>query len=84
MAEVKNEISLIEVTEYIKRLYKYLLSKWIIICVFGVVGALTGLGASFVIKPRYTAHLSFALVEKSSGGGSLADLASSFGLRVLS
>jgi len=31
-------------------------------------------------KPKYTAHLSFALVEKSAGGGGLADLASSFGL----
>ena len=30
------------------------------------------------MKPTYTAHLSFALIEKSSGGG-LADLASSFG-----
>lgn len=79
MAEVKNEISLIEIIDYVKKLYKYLMSKWIIICVFGIVGALIGLGASFVIKPKYTAHLSFALVEKSSGGGNLADIASSFG-----
>jgi len=79
MTDTKNEISVIEIVQYIRKLYKYLLSKWLIICAFGVVGALIGLGASFVIKPRYTAHLSFALVEKSSGGGNLADLASSFG-----
>jgi hypothetical protein len=79
MTDTKNEISVIEIIQYISKLYKYLLSKWLIICAFGVVGALIGLGASFVIKLKYTAHLSFALVEKSSGGGGLADLASSFG-----
>ena len=73
-----NEISLIELIQISKKYYQYLLSKWIIICIFGFGGAAIGLIASFLIKPTYTANLSFALVEKSSGGG-LADLASSFG-----
>ena len=74
----KNEISVIELIQISKKYYQYLLSKWIIICIFGFGGAAIGLIASFLIKPTYTANLSFALVEKSSGGG-LADLASSFG-----
>jgi len=73
-----DEISLIEIIQYIQKTYKYLLSKWLIICIFGIGGGLIGLGVSFFIKPTYTAHLSFSLVEKASGGG-LADLASSFG-----
>lgn len=73
-----DEISLIEIIQYIQKAYKYLLSKWLIICIFGIGGGLIGLGVSFFIKPTYTAHLSFSLVEKASGGG-LADLASSFG-----
>lgn len=73
-----NEISLTDQIAKIKKYYNYLLSKWIIICVFGFGGASIGLIESFVVKPTYTAHLSFALVEKSTGGG-LADLASSFG-----
>ena len=73
-----NEISLIELIQITKKYYQYLLSKWIIICIFGFGGAAIGLIAAFITKPTYTANLSFALVEKSSGGG-LADLASSFG-----
>ena len=74
------EISILEIVGIIKTYWTYLLSKWIIICVFGFGGAALGLVASFLVKPKYTAHLSFILVEKSGGGGGLADLASSFGL----
>jgi hypothetical protein len=73
-----NEISLVELIQSIKKYYNYLLGKWKIICIVGFGGAAIGLAASFLVKPTYTAHLSFALVEKSSSGG-LADLASSFG-----
>ena len=76
---VSKEISITEIIEIVLKYYRYLLTKWKIIVVFGVTGALIGLAASFLIKPKYTAKMSFALVEKSSGGGGLADLASSFG-----
>lgn len=75
-----DEISLKELIEKAGEGWHYLLSKWIIILVFGLGGAAIGLAASLMTKPKYTAHLSFALVEKSSGGGGLADLASSFGM----
>lgn len=74
-----NEISLAEIIQLVKKYWNYLLSKWTTILIFGILGAGIGLTASFLIKPKYTAHLSFALVEKGSGGGGLADLASSFG-----
>lgn len=73
------EISIRELIDIALKYYKYLLGKWKIIVIFSIVGAGIGLAASFIIKPTYTANLSFALVEKSSGGGGLADLASSFG-----
>lgn len=73
------DVSLGDILKTFKVYWKYLLSKWIIVCIFGFGGAALGLVASFLSKPKYTAHLSFALIEKSSGGG-LADLASSFGL----
>lgn len=75
-----DEISLKELIAKAGEGWHYLLSKWIIILVFGLGGAAIGLAASLLTKPKYTAHLSFALVEKSSGGGGLADLASSFGM----
>jgi len=77
------EISLIEIIDMLKKYWSYLLSKWLIILIFGLTGGALGLVASLKSKPTYTAHLSFALVEKNSGGG-LADLASSFGFGGLS
>lgn len=74
-----DEISLKELIQKIQEWFKYLLSKWLIILIFGLGGAAIGLVFALLSKPKYTAHLSFALVEKSSGGGGLADLASSFG-----
>ncbi|OIP83256.1 MAG: hypothetical protein AUK44_05550 [Porphyromonadaceae bacterium CG2_30_38_12] len=72
------EISIFELIDLVKKYWRYLLTKWKIIVAFGLGGGALGLAASFIVKPTYTASLSFALVEKSSGGG-LADLASSFG-----
>ncbi|MDO9154339.1 MAG: hypothetical protein Q7U47_11685 [Paludibacter sp.] len=73
-----DEISLKEIIETFKKYWRYLLSKWLIILIVGLSGGALGLGASLIVKPTYTAQLSFALVEKSTGGG-LAALASSFG-----
>jgi len=74
------DISLKEIVQKAKEWWHYLLSKWIIILIFGLSGAAIGLVVSFRTPTKYTAHLSFALIEKSSGGGGLADLASSFGI----
>jgi len=74
----KEEVSLIEIITEVKKYWSYLLTKWLVILIVGLTGGALGLVVSLLTKPTYTAHLSFALVEKSSGGG-LADLASSFG-----
>ena len=76
----EDEISLKELLQKAREWWQYLLSKWIIILIFGIGGAAIGLVVSILTPPKYTAHLSFALVEKSAGGGGLADLASSFGI----
>jgi len=75
-----DEISLKELIEKAKVGCRYLLSKWIIIVVFVLVGATIGLVVSSRTPLKYTARLSFALVENSGGGGGLASIASSFGL----
>jgi uncharacterized protein involved in exopolysaccharide biosynthesis len=80
----KSEMSLSEIIDTIKKHWSYLLSKWLIILIFGLTGGALGLVASMLTKPTYTAHLSFALVEKSGSGGGLAVLASSFGFGGLS
>lgn len=73
-------LSLNELSEKAKFLWKYLLSKWIIILIFGLGGAAIGLAMSLLSKPEYKAHLSFALIDNTGGGGGLIALASSFGL----
>ena len=75
-----DEISLKELLQKAKGWGKYLVSKWYIILIFGLGGAGIGMVVSIMTPLKYTAHLSFALIEKSSGGGGLADLASSVGL----
>jgi len=74
-----DEISFVEIIHIIKKYWSYLLTKWVIILIVGLTGGALGLVASLLTKPTYTAHLSFALIEKNTNGG-LADLASSFGL----
>lgn len=78
-----DEISLKELIEKVKKAYNYLLSKWKIITLIIVFGAILGLTFSVVKKPIYTATLSFALEDEKGGGGGLGGalgLASSFGL----
>jgi hypothetical protein len=76
-----DEISLKELLEEGKEWYNYLLSKWKLIVLAGVIGAALGLTYSFIKKPVYTASLSFALEDEKSGGlGGALGLASSFGI----
>lgn len=77
-----DEISLKELIGKVKEWYLYLLSKWKIIVLAGIVGAGLGLIYSIVKKPIYTATLTFALEDEKSGGGigGALGLASSFGL----
>jgi hypothetical protein len=79
-----DEISLKELIEKAKEWYVYLLSKWKIIVLAGIVGAALGLTYSFIKKPTYTATLTFALEDEKSGGGlgGALGLASSFGIDV--
>ena len=77
-----NEISLKEVIQKIKDWKKYLILKWKVILLFGVVGGALGLTYAIIKKPVYTAELSFAIEDAKSGGGlgSYAGIASQFGL----
>jgi hypothetical protein len=76
-----DEISLKELIEKGKDWYNYLLSKWIIIVLAGIIGAVIGLTYSFIKKPIYTATLTFALEDEKGGGGlgGALGLASQFG-----
>jgi len=63
----------------------YLFSKWVIIVICCIVGAIVGISYAFVKKPTYLATLSFALEDDKSSGaglGAAAGLASQFGFDI--
>lgn len=77
-----DEISLKELILKMQEWWKYLLSKWIIIVIAGIVGGVVGLTYAWLKKPIYKAELSFALQDEKSGGGlsGALGLASQFGI----
>jgi hypothetical protein len=73
-----------DVFEKTKIWYEYLLSKWKVILLAGIIGASLGIVYSIAKKPVYKAKLSFALEDEKGGGGlgSALGLASTLGLDV--
>lgn len=76
-----DEISLKDFLLKIHEWWRYLLSKWIIILIFGLLGGILGLTYAYYKKPVYTATTTFVLEDEKGGGlGSLAGLASIAGV----
>lgn len=75
-----NEISISEITDVVKGWIKYLVTQWHIILIVGIMAAAAGFYYAYTSKKKYTARLTFALEEKSSGLGSYAAIASQFGV----
>lgn len=80
MAEEKlntkdDETSLKELILKIKEWYSYLLTKWKIILIAGVIGGALGLTYAILKKPVYTAETTFVLEDGDSGGGGLGQYA---------
>lgn len=77
------DLSLKNLLEELQDWYKFLLSKWKIILLSGIIGAVLGITYSITKKTIYKATLSFALEEDKSSGGGLGGalgLAGSLGL----
>ena len=78
-----DEISLKELVLKIKEWYQFLISKWKLIVLMGVIGGVIGFTYAYFQKPTYKAVLTFAMEEEKSGGGGLGGalgLASQFGI----
>ncbi|WP_316849741.1 Wzz/FepE/Etk N-terminal domain-containing protein [Pedobacter agri] len=79
-----DELSLKDLILMLIKWWKYILSKWIIILVFGLLGGVLGFWYAFNKKPIYTATTTFVLEDEKAGGGlgNLAGLASMAGVDV--
>jgi len=76
-----NEISIKEIILKSKEIWQFLWSKWRIILIAGLLGGAIGLALSFIIKPKYTAKLTFAVAnDKSNPLGAYSGLASMAGI----
>ena len=66
--DVPDEISLKDVILKFSAFLKYLLSKWVLIFAFSIIGGIVGFAYAYFKKPVYIAQLSFALQDEKSGG----------------
>lgn len=78
----EGEISLKELISKIQGWWHYLLSKWLIILVFGLLGGALGLWYAIAKKAIYTATTTFVLEDEKGGSGlgNFAGLASLAGV----
>jgi hypothetical protein len=74
-----DEISLKELILKIKSVWSFLLTKWRIIVLIGLLGGGIGLLFAYLTPIKYTSKLTFVVEEGKSGGGGLASLAGQFG-----
>ena len=77
-----DEISLKELILKLKAWTNFLLGKWKLLLLAGILGGAIGVGYAFLQKPVYTATLTYAVEDEKSGGGGLSGalgLASSMG-----
>lgn len=76
-----DELSIKDIILRVKGWTLELIRRWKIIVLAGLLGGCIGLGASFIISPKYTAELSFVLEENSSNPlSTYSGLASQFGI----
>lgn len=78
----QDEISLQDIVLKLKAWHKYLLTKWVILVIAGVVGGILGFSYACFKKLTYTAQCTFVLEEDEGGGGlgEYAGLASMVGI----
>jgi hypothetical protein len=80
---IQDEISLKELILKLREWWRYLLSRWVILLIAGLLGGGIGLTYAWFTKPTYEAVVTFALEDDKGSGGGLSGalgLASSLGL----
>jgi hypothetical protein len=77
----EQKVSVWELIIRFNRTITYLFSRWKILLIAGIIGALLGLMVSLLKKVQYEANLTFVLEEqKSSSLGAYAGIAAQFGI----
>jgi len=75
--------TILDVVDAVTTLFRYLLTKWHIILLSGIVGGLAGITYAWLKKPKYLAEMSFVTETESKGSlGAYASIAAQFGLDI--
>lgn len=74
-----DEMSLKELIIKIKSVWSFLLKKWLIIVLIGLLGGGIGFLYAYLKPIKYTSKLTFVVEEAKTAGGGLASLAGQFG-----
>ena len=72
---VRDELTLKEILLGVREWWKYLISNWLIIILFGMIGCLLGFYYAYNKKVLYVATTTFVLEDTQGAGGSLGSLA---------
>lgn len=79
--EKGNEVSFKDVVLQLLDWWRFLLSKWLVIVIFGLAGGALGLTTAILSKPKYVGELTFVLEDsKPSPFSAYMGLASQFGI----
>ncbi len=78
----KESITFRDIITEVIYLIKYLISKWLVIVILGVIGASIGLIYAINSTPKYSATLNFVLSSSTSSGSNLLGLANQFGINL--
>ncbi len=75
------EITLKNLFQKFLYVFKYFISKWLVILIAGIIGGILGVVYAYFSKPTYTGEINFILSNNSSSS-SFAGLASQFGINL--
>lgn len=78
----EDEISLKELVQKFGEVWNYLLKRWVIILVAGILGGGIGLAYAFLKPVKYESRLSFVIEDNKSQVGGLTALAGQFGFDI--
>ncbi len=75
-----DEISIKELLQKVLSFWNYLLRRWLLIVLTGLLGAAIGFFAAWAKPTKYVSRITFVAEDGKSSGGGLASLAGQFGL----
>jgi uncharacterized protein involved in exopolysaccharide biosynthesis len=78
----EDEISLREFIEKFREIASYLLKKWIVILIVGIIGGGIGFTYAFLQPIKFQSRLSFVVEDNKSSAGGLAAIAGQFGFDI--